>query len=375
MPFQIIRNDITRVEADAIVNTANPKPVIGAGVDSAIYEAAGKQQLLNERKKIGSIAPGEAVATPAFNLNAKYIIHTVGPAWQGGNAGEKEVVANCYSNSLARADELGLESIAFPLISTGTLGFPKALALKTAVSSISAFLLEHDMTVYLVVYNKEAFELSEKLMADVRSYIEESEVVVRDEGGYDTNRRMRLHRFESALPDMAAEPIDGDTFEETMLSEDIKYKGLPPELRGIDYDEQAPELVDGPELGSSDEDLDDFIEKTGDTFQERLFRLIDQKGFDDIEVYKKANLDRKLFSKIKSNPHYVPSKRTAFALAIALKLNMDETVDFIRQAGLAFMPSSTFDKIICYCIERKIYDIYTINCILFKYNQPILGAA
>jgi len=356
MPLEIIRNDITRVSADAIVNTANPEPVIGAGVDSAIYEAAGKDLLLAERRKIGRITPGDARVTPAFGLSAKYIIHTVGPAWQGGNSGEKETVAKCYDNSLAIADELKLESIAFPLISTGTLGFPKALALETAVSAISSFLMEHDMTVYLVVYNKKAFELSERLMADVKSYIEESEVVVRDEDIHADMRRVELHHYNSAMPKMAKDY--GTVKESGMFASDM----MPYE----EYDESSEEI--------SDEDIEELLDKHSETFQQRLFRLIDQKGFDDVEVYKRANIDRKLFSKIKSNPKYVPSKRTAFALAIALRLNLDETVDFIRQAGLAFMPSSRFDMIISYCIEKKMYEINTINCILFDYDQPLLGA-
>lgn len=375
MPFEIIRNDITKVKADAIVNTANPEPVVGAGVDSAIYKAAGEKELLAERRRIGRMAPGEAKATPAFGLDAKYIIHTVGPAWQGGDAGEKETVAKCYSNSLTLAKDLGLESIAFPLISTGTLGFPKALALETAVSAISEFILESDMTVYLVVYNKEAFELSEKLMTGVKSYIEESEVVVRDEGQYRERRRKAGHTIESMLPDLSE---NRGFFEKSAEPEDEDYD-LEEERIGSPWEEtgaQAPDMM--PSLEKSempDDDIDRLLRQRSETFQQRLFRLIDQKGFDDIDVYKRANLDRKLFSKIKSNPNYTPSKRTAFALAIALRLNLDETVDFIRQAGLAFMPSSRFDRIISYCITHEIYDIYTINCILFEWDQPTLGGA
>lgn len=332
MPLQIVRNDITKVKADVIVNTANPEAAVGAGVDSAIYKAAGYDKLLSERKKIGRMRPGEAKETPAFDLPAKYIIHTVGPAWLGGDKGEEEIVAKCYRNSLELALKLGCESIAFPLISTGTLGFPKDLALRTAISEITDFLFRSDMNVLLVVYNKEAFELSGKLFEDVRSYIEESQVISRKEMMPNSS----FGRIEGHIPGMA------------------------------DYG--AP-LFDLEEAS-----VEDFLEKKGETFQQHLFRLIDRNGLDDIEVYKKANLDRKLFSKIKGNVNYNPSKRTAVALAISLELNEDEALDLLGKAGYTFSDASTADIIVRYFIERGDYDINEINCCLFEFGQQILGA-
>ena len=434
MPLEIVRNDITKMKADAIVNTANPEVRIGAGVDSAIYKAAGRLRLFHARAKIGRMVPGQAAATPAFRLDAKYIIHTVGPVWQGGDHGESETVAECYRNSLSLAHELEAESIAFPLISTGTLGFPKDLALSVAIKEIGAFLMQHDMTVYLVVYNKEAFELSGKLFENVKSYIEESDVVVR-EPAYGNESRMhhliQLGRELGGAPGSrnAAPSLDGmfapleNAPEEMQESVPELYPdeapcmgripeegeglgGAPEEDMMVDVPEDAMEIGGAPEdnigfdrapleegegLGAPEErtimgdlgpiesskaePIDEFLKKRSETFQQRLFRIIDRKDLSDAEVYKKANLDRKLFSKIRSNEDYNPSKRTALALAIALELNLDETKDLIGRAGHALSPSSIFDMIIEYCINNGEYDINQINCVLFDWDQPTLGGA
>ena len=321
MSLEIIRNDITKVHADAIVNTANPQVAIGAGVDAAIYEAAGKEELFAERKKIGVIRPGEVAVTPAFKLPAKYIIHAVGPAWEGGNNGEIETVAQCYRRSLEKAKELECESIAFPLLASGTYGFPKDVALKTAVSEISGFLFNNEMLVYLVVYDKKSFEISGKAFSDIAEYISESDVI---EQKYHNQSVSFLKRRKAEA--------------------------------------------------ASKKDIDEIILNKEETFQEYLFNLIDAKGLEDKEVYKKANIDRKHFSKIKSNVNYNPSKRTALAFAIALGLNISETKELLLKAGIALSPSNTFDIIIEYCIENGITDIYEINCILFKHDQATLGA-
>ncbi len=348
MALQIIRNNIVNVEADAIVNTANPMVAVGRGVDSAIYEAAGRDKLLEARAAIGEMKTGEVACTPAFELNAKYIIHAIGPAWMGGDHGEREAVAACYSKSLALADELKCESIAFPLMATGTYGFPKDEALQIAIREISSFLLAHEMEVYLVVYDKESFEVSGKLFAGIKSYIEEDEIL-------------------SAGP-----IIESDL----MVEEDLSRS----EMRGrrrilsnriAQVEEIHADLI---QEYSSSKSLADRIENLDKTFQEHLFMLIDRRGLTDPEVYKKANIDRKLFSKIRNNIDYAPSKRTAVALAIALELSLDETKDLLMKAGYALSPSSTFDKIIEYCIEMGEYNVHTINIYLFDFDQPILGA-
>ena len=346
MPLEIIRNDITKVCADAIVNTANPYVAIGIGVDSAIYTAAGRDQLLIERARIGIIKPGEVAVTPAFKLDAKYIIHTVGPAWEGGSNGEIETVAKCYRNSLNKALELDCDSIAFPLISSGTYGFPKDVALKTAISEISGFLFLHEMTVYLVVYDKQAFEVSGKAFSEIRSFIEDKDIVP-PKSRYE--RSMRLQ-----LPYKASEMMEA--------AGSAKYAAPARAKRMPAFQKNTRE-----------ESIEDKLRNKEETFQQYLFRIIDRKGLTDPEVYKKANIDRKHFSKIRSNINYNPSKKTALALAIALGLNLDETRDLLLKAGIALTHSSKFDIIMEYCIDHRMTDINEINCILFEYDQPTLG--
>lgn len=361
MPFQIIRNDITKVKADAIVNTANPHPTYASGSDLAIYEAAGINDLLQERKKIGDIAVGQAFVTPAFALHAKYIIHTVGPQWIDGNHGEREAVRFCYENSLLRAKENNCKSVAFPLIATGIYGFPKDEALQIAISVISKFLLHEEMTIYMVVYDRKAFELSNKLFHDVDEYIDENYVATQNLNEYpsiygmDENRRRRLDCY-TEESDYPIEEINSPKMIHNVS------KVIP--IRALSED------VGGSSLLRS---LDDVMNQLGETFQKRLLRLVDEKGMSDVDVYKKANLDRKLFSKIRCNVDYTPKKKTAVALAIALKLNLDETKDLLGRAEMALSPSNKFDLIIEYFIQNNVYDIYAINLLLFEHNQQLLG--
>ena len=361
MPLKIIRNDITKVEADAIVNTANPEVAYGAGVDAAIYAAAGVEELFTERAKIGRMAPGTAAVTPAFKLPAKYIIHTVGPVWNGGDKGEAETVASCYRNALNLAKEKECESVAFPLIATGTYGFPKDLALRIAISEISSFLFDNEMTVYMVVYDKEAFVLSGKLFNDVTEFIKENDVV---QHKHD-KRRVRYGEYLSNIKN--SKPAS----ESTILNQSMLY-----DTYNSPGDEDFDELLElsAPTLVGSIPAIDEKLKNKGATFQEHLFRIIDRRGLKDSEVYKKANIDRKHFSKIKSNVNYSPSKPTVLAFAIALELNLDETLDLLARAGMTLSRSSEFDIILEYCIENKITDIMDINCILFDHNQPLLGA-
>lgn len=332
MPFQIIRNDITKVKADAIVNTANPKPIIGRGTDSAIYSAADEKELLAARKKIGDIAPGNAAYTDAFHLNAKYIIHTVGPAWFGGDKNESEILHSCYRNSLALANKLSCKSIAFPLIATGVYGFPKDEALQIALSEINKFLLVHEMNVTLVVFDKKAFELSGKLVGKIDEFIDEhSTNKIRDSeygGNYHDNRRLenlrRLESSEMLSSDMSSKEDDGDDYYE--------------------YAKAAPEPIEADSVSSlpnlSGKSLDEILGNTGETFQQKLFELIDKSGMDDVTVYKKANIDRKVFSRIRCKPDYKPKKKTAVAFAIALELDMPTMIDLLSRAEIAFSPSN-----------------------------------
>lgn len=389
MALQIIRNNIINVEADAIVNTANPGVGVGRGVDCAIYKAAGWERLLEARRKIGVMEPGQAAFTPAFDLHAKYIIHTVGPAWRGGGCGERETVAKCYSASLSLAKELGCESVAFPLIATGTYGFPKDEALRIAMAEISSFLLENEMEVLLVVYDRESFEVSGKLFSDIRSFIEEpfAEESKSVSGRMDEERPLlsrgmnrRQHLF-GRIKEHAMEAGGAIEREKSKVLFDEDMAAAEPDSMDTaevpafaPLSEAAPGDFSVGAFPSAAGSLEERIEHMDKTFQEYLFMLIDRRGLEDPDVYKKANIDRKHFSKIRSNKDYKPGKKTALALAIALELSLDETRDLLARAGLTLSPSIISDLIIEYCIENGNYDIYEINCILFKYDQPTLGA-
>ncbi|MCD8150301.1 MAG: macro domain-containing protein [Clostridiales bacterium] len=359
MPFKIIRNDITKVKADAIVNTANPKPVYASGTDAAIYKAAGADQLLVERKRIGEIERGQAAVTPAFALSAKYIIHTVGPAWIDGNHGEFDALSACYENSLEKAVDLKCKSIAFPLIATGVYGFPKDRALQIAITVISRFLLSNEMDIILVVFDRHAFELSGKLFRDVDAFIDENYVSKQRKKEYRENISGGRSESINRRRNLDQSDRDGQKINERdiLLAESVCMDSAP----------YAP-VASAPEIS-----LDDALDNVGETFQQRLLHLIDESGLSDVDVYKRANLDRKLFSKIRCNENYKPRKKTALALAIALKLNLDDTVDLLQRAELALSPSSKSDLIVEYFISRQEYDIYNINMALFQHHQPILG--
>ena len=327
MPFNIIRNDITKIKADAIVNTANPEPVIGGGTDTAIYNAAGADALLAERKKIGNIAVGDAAATPAFALSAKYVIHTVGPYWQDGEHGEKELLRSCYKKSLELADKLDCKSIAFPLISTGVYRFPKGEALHIALSVIQEFLLTHDMEVTIAVFDKGSFEMSGKLFAGIDEYIDEHYVEETVRSEYYTNDMRRIRGYERERM-------------ETMRAQKMT--------------------------------LDDVLKCRGETFSKMLMRLIRERDITNPEVYKKANIDRKLFSAIQCKKDYKPKKSTALALAVALELDMPTTRELLAKAGYALSPSDKSDLIVSYFIENKRYSVMELNEALFEHDMSTL---
>ena len=361
MPFQIIRNDIAKVKADAIVNTANPHPRYASGTDRAVYEAAGADALLAERKKIGEIAHGDIAVTGAYNLNAKYIIHAVGPVWLDGMSGEYDVLASCYQKSLDKAYELGCGSIAFPLIATGIYGFPKDKALQIAIRIIGTFLMYHEMNVTLVVFDRDSFELSGKVFDDVAALIDDAAV-----------HKKRDFEYGEAFSETEREPRRSDMLRHRATIAPELPKQFPKPSDALCASDAMAEAICGI---SEDAELAELLEQKHETFQQCLFRMIDARGLKDSEVYTKANIDRKHFSKIRCNPDYHPKKKTAVALAVALELSMEETTELLSKAEWALSSSSRFDIIVTYFIRNKKYDIISeINPVLFKYDQPTLGA-
>ena len=411
MAFRIVRNDITKIKADAIVNTANPNPKYDSGTDTAIYLAAGADELLEERRKIGRIEEGQVAVTPAFALDAKYIFHTVGPVWNGGQQGEKDIVRDCYVNCLNKAVELGIESIAFPLIATGNYGFPKAEAMQIATSVFSSFLAENDLDITLVVFDNESFTLSGRIFAGIDQYIDENYVEEKTGEEYgDPYKDMLMagaagagigagavtgmmraaqeRSFDAAIEDECADeeaPSDEELHEKRnrRLFLGNRRFDRKEESRAMQADMLAAPKAEAPvppvpaaaaaAAIPKQRSLDDVMKNISETWSESLLRMIDEKGLSDVEVYKRANVDRKLFSKIRGDKDYKPKKTTAVALALALRLNLDETKDFIGRAGYAFSPSSKFDLIIEYFIENKVYDFMTINLALFEHDQPQIG--
>ena len=324
MPIQIVRNDITKMNCDAIVNAANQTLLGGGGVDGAIHRAAGPE-LLAECKTLGGCHTGEAKITGAHRLPCKYVIHTVGPVWRGGGRHEEEKLISCYRNSLKLAEDYHCDSVAFPLISAGAYGYPKEQALQIAVSEICKFLIHHDIMVYIVVFDKDCFQISKRLIHEITEYTDECYVEAHYE---DNTTRLFTYLFDDDEPE---------------------------------YHQRAPL------------NLRDAIGQIDESFSEMLMRKIDEKGMTDVQCYKKANVDRKLFSKIRSNPQYKPRKTTAAAFAVALELPFDEAKDLLSKAGYSLTHSNKFDIIIEYFIKKGEYDIFTINEALFEFDQVLLG--
>jgi len=357
MPFQIIHNDITKMNTDAIVNAANSHLQQGGGVCGAIFQAAGVEFLQKECDSIGTCSVGHAVITQGYQLPAKYIIHTVGPVWNGGKQGEETLLAMAYRNSLELAKQYKLTSLSIPLISSGTYGYPKDEALQIAISAISEFLLHNEMDIYLVVFDRKAISLSEKLFTEINHYIE---TYYEDSDGYEI--RSSLNRPYNEFIQLSEDKHN--VFDKNDL------KKVKKSLKEAPLEEDVCCFMSE----AMPRSLDDIINQIDETFSEMLLRLIDEKGESDVEVYKNANIDRKLFSKIRSNKDYHPKRNTAIALAIALKLSLDETKDLLMKAGYTLSFSNRFDLIIRYFIENKSYDMFIINEALFTHEQPLLGA-
>ena len=340
MPLQIIRQDITKMKVDAIVNTTNEEMIGYSGVDLAIHTAAGAE-LDEECAKLAPLGLGQAKLSGGYGLPCKYVIHTSGPIWQGGLVGESIILRSCYIESLKLAVKSGCRSVAFPLISSGVYGYPKDQVLKFAIQTITEFLFDHELTVYLCVFDKESYSFSQKLFSDIQSFIDDE-----SEDEYD-------------------EDFDDD-----------EEPNEPPKVLRI----QASMCMDASIIpyerelcSAAGQSLHEYMKQMDRSFQEMLFDLIDESGMTDVECYKKANVDKRTFSKIKSNKDYKPSKQTAIAFAISLQLDMDTTQELLATAGFTLSRSKPFDKIIRYFIHNGNYDIFEINEALFEFDQQLLG--
>ncbi len=335
MPLQIIRNDITKLKVDAIVNAANSSLLGGGGVDGCIHRAAGPE-LLVECKTLHGCETGSAKITKGYRLPCKYVIHAVGPRWQGGKHQEKELLESCYRTSLELAKEYDCKSIAFPLISSGIYGYPKDQALKVAVDTIQAFLMEHEVLVYLVIFDRRSYQISERLFDEIASYIDDRYVEEHVDKEAEQARYLASEKARA-----------GD--EDVLLTK----AAYPAKKKTVTLEEALAQL--------------------DESFSQMLLRKIDESGMTDAQCYKKANIDRKLFSKIRSDKFYKPSKSTVLAFALALELPLSEMQDMLQKAGFALSHSSKFDIIVEYFVEQGNYNVYEINEALFAFDQSLIG--
>ena len=348
MPFEIVRNDITKMQVDAIVNAASRLPRVNAGVDGAIHKKAGPS-LLEARKKIGYIQPGTVAITPAFNLDAEYVIHAATPTWTDGLHGEAKLLRQAYDMCLDLAVKNHCDSIAFPLLASGNHGFPKGKALQVAIAAFSEFLMEHEMQIYLVVFSRDSVKLSEKLVHNVRCYIDQNYVDAYEQetyGGLNEDRRRNRYQMRRIM----------EMQEECMAAP------------------CAPMTAKEMPCAKSALSLDEFIKEKDAGFTETLLALIKKKGLKNSAVYKKANISKQHFSKLINDPDAKPSKPTAIALALALELDLEATRDLIGRAGYALTNSSTFDLIIQYFIAHRQFNVIEINLALYEFDQNLLGS-
>lgn len=374
MAFKIVRNDITKMNTEAIVNTANDNPSVGTGCDSAVYNAAGQDELLSYRKeKIGFVPEGDAFITPGFNLQAKYIIHAVSPLYLGGDDGEEEKLRSCYRKSLKLAKDNGIKSIAFPLIATGGFGYPKEEGMRIAVDEINAFLLKNDMEIYLVVFDSTATALGERIYPDLEAYIDRNYVKEKREeeygdayfgsvspgdSGYDAYREAGV-RLEERLKRNKPSKVFG-SFQASKCASAAPVVGEACDAEAPVFDEEGESR------------LEERMNHLSDTFSQYLMFLIKDKGLKNVDVYKRAIIDKKVFSKIKNDPDHRPQKLTALCLCVGAMLNLDETKDLIARAGYALSPCDKTDIIFSYFIENEIYDMIEIDIQLEEHGLPCI---
>ena len=396
MAFCIVRNDITKMETDAIVNTANPKVRVGDGIDRAVYEAAGEYELLRLREKVGDVTPGNSFITDGLKLKAKYIIHTVGTSWKGGNEGEEDILRSCYKSVFQIARDNELTSISIPLLASGSYGYPKGIALRIALSEIEEFLRDYDIQIYLVVFDDKSYLLSSELYGDIDSYINDNYVEEKTSSEYlKYPRREESHMMASAAIPPKTGKLFGLSFggkKGSALGSKAKESTVyPDEEEGAfsaaleeesPYEDRAIGAVPGEALdrrilatdGIKQRSLSDVVNNLDKSFMEMVYYFADLKGFTDAQVQSKSNLDRRAYSKLKCGTTKNPSKATALAMTIGLELSLDEAKDLLGRAGYAFSPCNKTDLIVQFFLERKAYDILEINVALFEHGEEPLGS-
>lgn len=377
MPFSIVRDDISRVHADVLVNAANVRLAPGGGVCGALFSAAGFDEMRAACEAIGGCATGDAVTTPAFNLPARWCVHAVGPIWRGGRAHEEELLRRCYRSAFARAVELGARSVAFPLISAGIYGFPVERALAIVREEVAAFLRHHDeVALTLVVFERTVVQMGNALVEQVQEYIDDeyvdsSSFVRRDMG--ELERELQWTEDASApLSVEMAEPVALPEY----LQEDDASIAAPRPFVAANIRMPGAAMPGAPSRAGAtlDAEIAQLVATLDAPFSTTLLALIDARGMTDAEVYHRANISRQLFSKIRGNESYRPSKQTVVALAIALELDMSATQDLLARAGFTLSKSSKFDVIVRFFIERGIYDLFQLNEVLFAYDLPLVGS-
>ncbi|MBQ9188366.1 MAG: macro domain-containing protein [Clostridia bacterium] len=369
MPYQIVRNDITQMHVDAIVNPTDPVYSGLGGTDAQIHRIAGSK-LRRACDRLPRLEQGQTAVTKGYQLPCRYVIHTVGPVWHDGTQGEKEKLYTCYQNALAAAAQHRCKTAAFPLIASGTFGYPKDQVLRIALEAIGDFLMTHDMTVYIVVYDKESYAVSKKLQADVQSYI--------DEHYFDLSHTLANHIAPARSETLSSDALpmwNREDYETTTLlwaEQDKKEEPIAPPPFPEPSSPLAAEKAPAPKAAKK-QSLDQLLSELDEGFSQTLLKLIDERGMTDVQCYKRANIDKKLFSKIRSNPHYQPSKPTVIAFAVALKLSLADTKMLLERAGLALSHSSRFDVIVEYFLDTQQYDLMEINEVLYQYDLPCLG--
>ena len=389
MPFSIVRNNIASMWTDCIVCPTDSDYSGLGGADHAIHLVAG-EQLDEACRSLPPLSVGSVTITRGYNLPVRYILHTRGPVWIDGEQGEAESLAACYSAVLTKAAALGMQSISIPLISSGTYRFPKDQVLRIALDAVSRFLLDHEMMIYIVVYDKSAYSISKKLMSDIKAYIDDTDVDETEdqqsnnryslslERKYERRRRpidefdLQQHEKVAAKPAKPEEPCCSYSIKPDSSYDDM-FSPSASEPRPIKVDAEFFSVPSSSLKSTKKDKLKKLIDELDEGFSDALLRLIDEKHMTDVECYKKANIDKKLFSKIRSNRFYRPSKPTVLAFAISLELDLEETESLLKKAGYALSPSIKFDRLIQFFIENQIYDIVEINMVLFSYDQPCLG--